>query len=939
MIEHVFSPEMMHVREKQLILALLDCAGVYYDVNFTQDRILGVPIQIVDGVAYPILEQIGKPANCSYSEIIDYWASVMPPEEVEPFCAFSSIPHIQAQFAAGEEVIAHRFWTFDVLGNRMLAEQKIRLYRDHTNGDLLGLVYVSNGGEFEAMQKKEAELNALYREASHRTEFFQKASVNLPGGYHRCSIEEGYPFLFISRSFEELVGYTKEQLCQELDNKFINLVLPEDIPRLTNLERPLIEHRTADVAFRIRRRDGQIRWVQDSILLIEWDGEKCFQCSLADITDFVHQQEQFARQKAEFDSAAENIPCGYHRCSVDNGFRLEFVSESFMEVVGYSREELIGKSFMELIAPEDRAMFMSHEPELAERGKVNLAYRIRRKDGSYRWIQDSTTKVEFNGRPTYQCTLGDITDFVKEQEVLQRNNLELIRKKTTMEAMEANMPSGYHRCKAEAGCPFIYIGKHFTDIVGFSREEIEQDFGNLYQNLIWPEDAGVMRTFDEMCKMQGKGNAYDTSVYRMKHKDGGYRWVTDSTMFVDMGEESYFQATIADITQYMDSMNEAIERAEASSQAKSVFLFNASHDIRTPMNAIKGFAHMIEQNINNPQMVGETISKIQQAADTLMTLMNDVLDLARIEQGKEEVNAQTVDLHENRRNLYELFAAEMKDAGINFVVGGDALHDYVRCDNLKLTRIVMNMLSNAKKFTPAGGTVTFGGTKVRSDGNTGTYRFFVRDTGIGMSKEFLSRAFEQFERERTSTESGVTGSGLGLAIIKKLVELMGGTVDIQSELGKGTEISATLTFPLVRENELQDRELELVNVDMTGKRVLLVEDNAFNREIARYVLEDMHFAVEEAQDGAVCLQKLLGAQPGHYDLILMDLQMPVMDGYRATIEIRNLENKTLAATPIIAMTANAFDEDKQRCLAVGMDGHIGKPIDLKLLARELYRIM
>ncbi len=814
MIEHVFSPEMMHSREEQLINALLDCASVCYDINFTQDRIMGTPIQIVDGVELDILAQIGKPKNCTYTEIIDYWVEKMPAAEVESFAAFSEIQNIRTRYAAGERLISHRFWTYDIMGNPMLAEQKIRLYEDITNGDLLGLVYVSNGRDYDAMRKKEAALTEQFKEASVRVEFLETLSAKLPGGYHRCGIGDGFPLEFVTDSFVEIVGWTRDELRTELDNRFINVV-----------------------------------------------------------------------------------------------------------------------------APEDRAFFMGHEPALVRDGRVDVAYRICRKDGTRRWVQDATVHVEKDGLEYYQCCLMDITDFVNQQEELSRKNLELLERKTLLETMEDNMPSGYHRCKAEEGCPFLYIGRHFLEIVGFTREEIAQDFGNLFQNLIWPEDADVIATYDQMLQMRGTGNVYDTSVYRVKHKDGSYRWVTDSTMYVDLGEDSFFQGTIADITEYMDSLSEAKKRAEASSQAKSTFLFNASHDIRTPMNAIKGFAHIIEENAHDPQIVLDTVSKIQQASDTLMTLMNDVLELARIEQGKEELSIRTVDLYESGKNLYQMFASEMHEAGIRFFAEGNAIHDVVLCDDLKLTRIMMNMLSNAKKFTPAGGTVTFGANRLHCDEKTCTYRFFVRDTGIGMSAEFQKRAFDQFERERSSTDSGISGSGLGLAIIKRLAELMGGSVHIESQLHKGTAIYATLTFPLATEDDRQVCSAPQVMPDMTGKRVLLVEDNAFNREIARYILEGLNFTVEEAENGLVCVDIMQSVQPGYFDLILMDIQMPVMDGYTATAAIRSMADEKIAATPIVAMTANAFDEDKQHCLAAGMNGHIGKPIEIDILMDTICQVL
>ncbi len=938
MIEHVFPPEMMQEREKQLITALLDCAGVYYDINFTKNQILGNPIQIVDGVQYPILDLIKKKKNCAYTEIVEYWAEKMPKEESAPYVAFSAIDNVKARYAAGERLLRHKFWTYDVLNDRMLAEQTILLYQDKTNGDLLGLAYVSNGKENAESKQRERKLNEQYQEASRRAAVLQNASANLPGGYHRCADAEGYPFLFISKSFEKVVGYTQKQIEEELDNKFVNLIYPEDYPRFARLEQELAADGNASKVYRIRRRDGKLRWVQDSTHVVNWEGTPYFQCTLADITDFVEQQEKIATEKAELEGLAQKVPCGYHRCTTDNGFCLEFVSDSFLETLGYTREEVMWKPFLDFVAPQDRAFFMSHEPQLIQQGKIDLVYRIQRKDGSLRWIKDSTTRFTHGGKDSYQCTLADITDFVNRQEEILKKNLELMQRETLLTAMEQNMPGGYHRCRAEEGCPFTYIGDHFTDIVGFTKEEIETEFGNLYRNLMWDEDVDKISNYDKMLSMRGKGNVYDTSIYRVKHKDGGYRWVTDSTMFVDMGEDSFFQAIISDVTEYIEGLDKAKKEAEASNAAKSTFLFNASHDIRTPMNAIKGFAHIIEQNVENTQLVSETVQKIQAASSTLITLMNDILDLSRIERGKEEVNAEKVYLYDHGKNLYEMFASSMQQAGIEFKIVRKIEHMHVLCDPLKVSRVCMNMLSNAKKFTPRGGKVTFGAEEISCDGQNATYRFYTKDTGIGMSADFQKRAFEQFERERTSTESGVSGSGLGLSIIKKLVDLMKGEVHIDSQLGKGTEISATLTFPLVNEGEIEEKKKSLGNIDMQGKRVLLVEDNAFNREIARYMLEGVHLLVEEAENGLVCVNKILQAPAGYYDLVLMDLQMPVMNGYKATTQIRGMEDKQKACLPIIAMTANAFEEDRKQCLSVGMDGHIGKPIDMQALMAEIFAV-
>ncbi len=290
--------------------------------------------------------------------------------------------------------------------------------------------------------------------------------------------------------------------------------------------------------------------------------------------------------------------------------------------------------------------------------------------------------------------------------------------------------------------------------------------------------------------------------------DGQLHWVLTTVLFVkDNRAGEVLQITLS---RYIDedyakrektrqAITEAMHLAERANSAKYDFLSKVSHDIRTPLNAIKDFSRIIKENAGDADMVARTVEKLDKAGDSLMLLMHDVLDIARIERGKDEVHLEPMDLHAHGRMLYELFAGDMAAAGITFQAGGETLQDIVYCDERKLTRILMHMLANARKFTPAGGTITFGGTRVSGDGHSCTYRFFVRDTGVGMSADFQKRAFAQFEKERTSAESGISGSGLGLAIIKMLVERMGGRVELQSEPGKGTEIAVILTFRLVAE--------------------------------------------------------------------------------------------------------------------------------------------
>ncbi len=640
----------------------------------------------------------------------------------------------------------------------------------------------------------------------------------------------------------------------------------------------------------------------------------------------------------------ESILGGY----CEEGFPLFYASEQLLNLLGYtSRDEFasaIGNMVINTMHPDDRQQMGDAIGDFEEGKTFETIHRLPHKDGTWIWTMDRGRIIRtMDGRLAILSCCTDMTSLIQRQSELLEQNQYFLKRDRLTNAMMENMPSGYHRCAARPGCPFLFIGDHFCNIVGWSRDEIERDFGNLFLNLIWPDDIGVMATYDNMLEMIGKGNSFDTSIYRMKRKGGGFRWVLDSTMFVDLGEDSFFQATLADITEFVEGKEEeqrkleqAMAHIEKISRAKSSFLFNVSHDLRTPMNAIKGFTHMLSRRTEDAAYVREMVGKIEQSSDMLMQLLGDVLELSRIESGKDELTCTAMSVQTFCEKLYLMFVQEIEQAGITFSLETDLRDRCILADELKCTRIVMNMLSNARKFTPAGGNITLRCEQLPNEyPSEGIYRFTVQDTGIGMSREFLERAFDEFEREKSSSARDVSGSGLGLSIIRKLVTLMGGTCELDSKQGEGTTISALLRFPLLEESTCPCCATPSEKPDLAGKHILLAEDNAFNREIARFLLEDLGLNVTEAEDGRLALDALANAGPGHFDLILMDLQMPNMDGYTATAAIRALPDKALASLPIIAMTANAFAEDRERCIAVGMNDHLSKPIDPQALAGAL----
>lgn len=382
----------------------------------------------------------------------------------------------------------------------------------------------------------------------------------------------------------------------------------------------------------------------------------------------------------------------------------------------------------------------------------------------------------------------------------------------------------------------------------------------------------------------------------------------------------------------------AVQQEAAANRAKRDFLFNMSHDIRTPMNAIIGYTTLAETNLTQPVKVADYLRKISTASQHLLSLINDVLDMSRIESGRVVLEQKPVHLPTLVQDVQDIIQSNVTAKGLSFAVDLAGVRDEdVVADPLRLQRILLNILSNAVKFTPSGGSITLrvvekNGAPVRY----GDYEFYVRDTGIGMSAEYQKHIFEQFSREETSTVSKTEGTGLGMPITKRLVEMMDGSIDLLSVQGQGTEFTVHLRLPLCGAPKL---ETPVADPAFAGMRLLVVEDNELNMEITTTVLEEAGFVVDQAVNGQAALEKIATAAPGQYALVLMDIQMPVMDGYEATRRIRALPDPAKAQIPIVAMTANAFAEDRENALAAGMNEHIAKPFDIHTLLWKLAEIL
>lgn len=672
-----------------------------------------------------------------------------------------------------------------------------------------------------------------------------------------------------------------------------------------------------------------------------------------DVTQERDYEQELLKKNRTLETIFTALDCGVLCHSLD-GSRILSVNQAALNILGYESQEELRLAGFNMVAQsvldEDKPKLRACIRALKREGDSgNIEYRVLHKDGEILHVMGNIKLVKENGELFYQRFLLDCTAQKLREEKQELHQAELVQALSIdynlvfFFDLDTGMGNSL-RIDQESirRFPFAFSGEISL------KESMEQYIGEL----VCKEDQEMFRqavSQDSLKKELAKKKLHylnyrivregEMRYYEMKAVRAG-TWAKNHG--VVLGFRSVDEETRKEIEQ-KQLLEDALLQAKRANKAKSTFLSNMSHDIRTPMNAIVGFTSLALSHIDDREKVAEYLSKITVSGNHLLNLINDVLDMSQIESGKVQLEELPCAISGILNGLSNIIQADVSAKQLTFSLdAANILHDEIYCDKLRLNQILLNILSNSVKYTKPGGIISLRVTENSwAPAGFANYEFCIRDNGIGMSQEFIAHIFEPFEREQNTTTSGIEGTGLGLAITKNIVDMMNGNISVKSHPDMGTEVTVSLTFRLnPRENCAADEEpkapgVRIVSDKFCGIRLLLVEDNELNQEIAAALLEDAGFITETAENGKIAVDMVKNSDPGYYKLVLMDIQMPVMNGYEAARAIRALDDQELAAIPILAMTANAFEEDRKAALQCGMNGHIAKPVDINKLLDAL----
>ena len=672
-----------------------------------------------------------------------------------------------------------------------------------------------------------------------------------------------------------------------------------------------------------------------------------------DVTQERAYEQEIIKKNQTLETIFTTMDCGI-LCHTIDGSRIISINRAALKILGYeSQAELMENGFDMIAASvvdDDREELVKCIEKLKKEGdSISVEYRVQHADGEILHVMGNIKLIKEHGELYYQrflldCTIKKLQEKKEQMKLIQALSIDY--NLVCFFDLDTGMGNTLRITECE---------NYVLESIFMGKLSLKESMERYIERCVLDDDRELLRqacSTDNLKKELAQKNIYHIN-YRTLCSDK-IRYFQMKAVRAGEWEDSHgvvlgFHSVDEEIRNEMEKkrlLEEALLQANKANKAKSVFLSNMSHDIRTPMNAIVGFTNLAINHIDCKKEVEEYLVKIQTSGKHLLNLINDVLDMSRIESGKIHLEENPCSLSEILQGLHNILQADIREKQLELNI--DTVHiqnEEIWCDKLRLNQVLLNLLSNAVKYTDMGGMISLRVTeKSEAPAGCASYEFYIKDTGIGMSKEFVSHIFEPFERERNSTISRIQGTGLGMAITKNIIDMMHGTIEVKSEQGVGTEVTVSFTFRLNTEkkadaSEIKEKTFSIDKKNISTGRILLVEDIEMNQEIAVAILSEAGYSVEIAGNGQIAIDMLKNSEPGYYQLVLMDIQMPVMNGYEATKEIRKLENKELASIPILAMSANAFEEDKQEALKCGMNGHIAKPIDVKILFNTLSEIL
>lgn len=615
--------------------------------------------------------------------------------------------------------------------------------------------------------------------------------------------------------------------------------------------------------------------------------------------------------------------------------------DCFFDLIGVSKEidaQECLKFHLSHVHPEDQEQFSEYVRKLGEE-RTEIEYRFLHPEKGVMMIRCSGKKMEDGSIAGIHQDISDIVHLEKDK-VVETYLSETNEKLRNQNAAQNDY---YKEILDELPCGvFAYTVKehrifhlnksalkifHIDDL-----EDAQSKMYSIFKKFEYPD----LTTNDRLIALRTHDGSVDFEVIINPKESYEVHALAKSKVFKNPNGERIIITIFLDVSN-MVMLKKALEQAKEGSAAKSAFLFNMSHDLRTPLNAIIGFSELMKSHWEDSKISRNYLEKIDESGQYLLSLINNILEMSKIESGKEELKEKPWDIYTSCDNLLQFFEPDIrqKNQTLNYAV--NIKHNMILTDSLKIREIYVNLMSNAIKYTNEGGTISFSLEEIEREEGLSDYKAIVQDTGIGISKDYLPHIFENFSRQKTSSESGIIGTGLGMPIVKKLVDLMHGTISIESEEGKGTTVVVNLPHRYIIEKE----EVDVVDdkeIDLTGKHILLVEDNDLNAEIAQTLLEDKGLKVMRAKDGLEAITIVKENAVDCFDCILMDIQMPRMNGFEACKVIRSLPNNR-SQLPIIALTANAFEEDRQDCLEAGMSEHVAKPIEIQSLLQTIESVL